>query len=89
MTMPRRRGRTIGTIIILAFVAIAAVYLATGRLGWAPFSHVKAETSPQAKLGATIVVNPTEAECRIGWQPGMRWTREQFTEFCEKLQSSK
>lgn len=45
--------------------------------------------NPQAKPGATIVVNPTEQECRQGWSNGMRWTKEQFDQHCTKLGASK
>lgn len=90
--MRRPRGRAIGTLFILGCVLIAVVGLATGWLGWSPFAHVKAQTpsqNPQAKPGGTIVINPTEAECKAGWRPGLRWTQERFAEHCAKLQSSK
>jgi hypothetical protein len=96
--MQRRQGRTIGTIIIFALMALTAAYIiayiASGRLAWTPFPHVNAqgaapESSPQSKPGATIVINPTEAECKAGWRPGLRWTEQQFAEFCAKLESSK
>jgi hypothetical protein len=45
--------------------------------------------NPQAKPGATIVVNPTEEECRKGWDPTLRWTKEQFEQFCAQLKASK
>jgi hypothetical protein len=88
----RPRGRTIGTAIILSLALVAAVSLATGWLGWSPFPHVKAQVSSQnsqSKPGGTIVINPTEAECKEGWRPGLRWTQEQFAEHCAQLQSSK
>ena len=50
---------------------------------------VQPGTNPQTKPGGTIVVNPTEEECKRGWSAGMRWTREQFQEFCARLGSSK
>jgi hypothetical protein len=46
-------------------------------------------TNPQSKPGGTIVANPTEDERKRGWNAGMRWTREQFQEFCAKLNASK
>jgi len=45
--------------------------------------------NPQAKSGATIVVNPTADECKRGWDPGMKWTKEQFDQFCRRLGASK
>jgi hypothetical protein len=45
--------------------------------------------NPQAQPGATIVVNPTEQECSKGWSPDMKWTKEQFDDFCGKLKAAK
>jgi hypothetical protein len=45
--------------------------------------------NPQAQPGATIVINPTTDECRRGWDASMRWTQDQFREFCTKLGASK
>lgn len=47
------------------------------------------QPNPQAQPGATIVINPTIDECQRGWNPGLRWTQEQFREFCTKLGASK
>jgi hypothetical protein len=44
---------------------------------------------PQAKPGATMVVNPTEEECRKGWSPTLKWTKEQVEQFCAQLKASK
>ena len=49
----------------------------------------RSSENPQTKQGGTIVVNPTEAECKRGWSGDLRWTHEQFQEFCEKLNASK
>jgi hypothetical protein len=46
-------------------------------------------TNPQSKPGATIVINPTAEECGRGWEAGMRWTKEQFDQFCSRLGASK
>lgn len=45
--------------------------------------------NPQAQPGATIVINPTQQECQSGWNASLRWTQEQFREFCTMLGSSK
>ena len=39
--------------------------------------------------GKSIVINPTEQECKRGWNPSMRWTKEQFHDFCGKMGTSK
>jgi hypothetical protein len=43
----------------------------------------------QSKPGSTIVVNPTHEECTRGWTPGLKWSKEQFDDFCQKLGTSK
>lgn len=47
------------------------------------------QPNPLAQPGATIVINPTQDECARGWNASMRWTQEQFREFCTKLGASK
>jgi hypothetical protein len=58
-----------------------------------------AQTSPQPgptvpplrvpKPGENLVINPTMAECKAGWRPGLRWTKEEFRQFCAQLKISK
>ena len=55
-----------------------------------PTNPTQAQPSnPQAQPGATMVVNPTTEECRKGWNASLKWTKQQFEEFCSKLQASK
>lgn len=37
----------------------------------------------------SIVINPTEEQCRNGWNQTLPWTRQQFQEFCLTLRSAK
>jgi hypothetical protein len=39
-------------------------------------------TPPATKPGADLVINPTDEECKKGWNVGLKWTREQFEQFC-------
>ena len=48
-----------------------------------------ATTNPLAHPGATIVINPTIDQCNAGWSPSLRWTAEQFAQFCVEMRSSK
>ena len=48
-----------------------------------------APNQPLAKPGADAVINPTTEECRKGWDPGLRWTKEQFEEFCARMKAAK
>ena len=43
----------------------------------------------ETKPGATMVINPTEDECRMGWNQTLKWTKEQFEQFCAKMKASK
>jgi hypothetical protein len=47
------------------------------------------QPNPQTKPGGTIVVNPTQDECKRGWNAQMRWTKDQFEAFCARLGASK
>lgn len=47
------------------------------------------QTNPQTKPGGTIVVNPTQEECKRGWSAQLRWTKDQFDAFCARLGASK
>jgi hypothetical protein len=44
---------------------------------------------PVPKGGGSIVINPTAAECKAGWRPELRWTREEFYGFCRQFEISK
>jgi hypothetical protein len=45
--------------------------------------------NPLSKPGSDLVINPTAEECKEGWRPGSKWTREQFDAFCKQLKISK
>jgi len=44
---------------------------------------------PLAKPGTDLVINPTIEECQKGWDPSLKWTKEQFAEFCAKMKAAK
>jgi hypothetical protein len=44
---------------------------------------------PVPKGGENLVINRTNDECKAGWRPGLRWTREQFDKFCRQIEISK
>lgn len=60
-------------------------------------SSASAQSSPpseqtpnvQSKPGATIIINPTHEECALGWNSSLKWSKEQFDDFCHKLNTSK
>ena len=76
MTWIRPKRVAIGSAVLLC-------------LGGTALAQVQSPPNPQTKPGATIVINPTEEECKRGWNASMRWTEEQFEEFCAKLATSK
>ena len=55
--------------------------------GLSPAVH--AQTVQPPSKGPDIVINPTTAECKAGWQSevGAKWTKEQFEKFCAVLNS--
>jgi hypothetical protein len=47
------------------------------------------QPSPLSKPGSDMVINPTVEECRVGWNPELKWTREQFETFCVQMKAAK
>jgi hypothetical protein len=47
------------------------------------------QANPLAKPNSDLVINPTEEECQKGWHSDLKWTREQFENFCGQMKSSK
>lgn len=64
-----------------------------GGLALAPAASAEtapsSQPNPQTKPGGTIVVNPTQEECKRGWNAQMRWSKDQFEAFCARLGASK
>jgi hypothetical protein len=84
-------SRLVSTALLTAILALASsgASVAQGTPGPTPGPTNPTPPNPQAKAGATIVVNPTMDECRKGWETGMKWTKQQFEEFCTRLKASK
>ena len=36
-----------------------------------------------------MVINPTDDECRKGWNLTLKWTKEQLEQFCTLLKAAK
>jgi hypothetical protein len=47
------------------------------------------KTLPVPKVGESVVIKPTKDECRAGWLPSLRWTKEEFDRFCRQMKISK
>jgi len=67
------------------------IALATALLAMAVTCAAAQTTAPapQTKGQTNIVVNPTEAECRTGWNASLKWSKEQFDQFCTTITKSK
>jgi hypothetical protein len=50
---------------------------------------VPQRTLPVPKGGESMVLNPTQDECKAGWRPGLKWTKAQFDKFCAQMEISK
>jgi hypothetical protein len=80
---------------LVQWFAASAVLACGAGSGFAQTSPRPGPTSPPppnqplAKPGADAVINPTTEECRNGWDPTLRWTKEQFEEFCAKMKAAK
>jgi hypothetical protein len=42
-----------------------------------------------AKPGKDLVANPTTEECNRGWNANLKWTKEQFEQFCATMRAAK
>ncbi len=61
-------------------------YAQTSRPGPTnPAPQPNALTKPDSDLA----INPTEQECEKGWHSELKWTREQFENFCGQMKSSR
>ena len=77
--------------ILTRLVAIIALYAggALAQTSPEPGPTAPPKTLPVPKGGESLVINPTQDECRAGWRPGLRWTQEEFDKFCRQLEISK
>jgi hypothetical protein len=73
--------------VSVAFIILIAVSLAQTTPSPGPTNPT--QPNPQSKPGATMVINPTDEECKRGWNAALKWTKEQFKEFCGRLGTSK
>src|SRR5262249_30286255 len=72
----------------LAAAALALAVAATGQSS-PPGPTVPEKPLPVPKPGEDLVINPTIEECKVGWRPGLRWTKAQFEQLCAQLRISK
>jgi hypothetical protein len=79
------RSKTAGYAIAAAVALCATASVAQTT----PGQTDPTPSNPQAKPGATIVINPTEDECQKGWNSSLQWTKEQFDQFCTRLKAAK
>jgi hypothetical protein len=77
-------------VSVIIWAATACIILAQTPRTPGPTVPAPTERSlPVPKGGENIVINPTAAECKAGWRPGLRWTREEFEAFCRQFEISK
>jgi hypothetical protein len=50
---------------------------------------VPQKSLPVPKPGESMIINPTREECKAGWRPGLRWTKQEFDNHCAQLEISK
>lgn len=78
----------LGVLVALAITPAAMVACAQAQGTPSPGPNGPAQ--PQGRDGGkTMVINPTEEECRKGWNANLKWTREVFDDFCRKMRMSK
>ena len=74
----------------------AAVALVLGLSGTclaqttpSPGPTVPQKSLPVPKPGESMIINPTREECKAGWRPGLRWTKQEFDKHCAQMEISK
>jgi hypothetical protein len=73
-------------------VAVAAATVVVAGLVLAQTSPTPGPTRPEPAPGPMakdIVVNPTFEQCRAGWNPTLKWTREKFEAQCGRMKAPK
>jgi hypothetical protein len=79
----------------MRIMAVAAAAVVMGGLVLAQTSPTPGPTRPEpapgpiAQADRDIVVNPTLEQCRAGWNPTLRWTRDGFQAQCAKMHAAK
>jgi hypothetical protein len=72
--------------------AAASIVVLTGGLALAQTSPTPGPTKPEptpAPMAKDIVLNPTLEQCRAGWNPSLKWTREKFEAQCGRMKAPK
>jgi hypothetical protein len=88
----QRRKRMIRIERLVAMAAALAVAGSVASAQRPPGPEPTVPPTPQLpipKRGEDLVLNPTAEECRKGWQPGLKWTKKQFDDFCSQLEISR
>jgi hypothetical protein len=76
--------------IVLAGAVIVCTPFASTQTSPTPGpTNPAPQPNPLAKPGSDLVINPTTEECKQGWRPGLKWTKEQFEKFCTEMKTAK
>jgi hypothetical protein len=80
-----------GEILAVFLVGAAMMVGASLALSQGPTSPGPTKPPPPSadKPQKDIVINPTEEECRAGWNPSLSLTKEEFESFCAKMKAAR
>jgi hypothetical protein len=78
----------------ILYMMVVAALTASRASAQAPAPPSRGSTNPQppasvTKPGSDLVVNPTDAECKKGWDASLKWTKEQFETHCATMRAAK
>ena len=73
----------------IGVLALAAATAALAQTQPQPGPTKPPPTTSSLNKPGDMVINPTTEECRVGWNPGLKWTKEQFESHCEQMKASK
>jgi Spy/CpxP family protein refolding chaperone len=77
--------------IVIGLIAAVLTACAAAAQAPTPPSSTPPAPPPEStpKQGTDLVVNPTDAECKSGWNASLKWTKEQFDQLCATMRAAK
>jgi len=92
LILKKLRGAAMRRILTLpataAVLALSAAVVAQTSPTPGP-NRPEQAPSPLSNPGADMMINPTDEQCRAGWNEQLKWTREQFESYCAQMKSAK
>lgn len=76
-------------LVALALGIAAVVGMAGAQTQPTPGPTKPPAQSGSEQPGTSVAARPTNDECRAGWNPSLRWAKQEFEDSCAKLKEAK